>query len=341
LNIFILTIIKPMKAIKILLGVVVLILAAYFLGPVMPKPVLDNNLPGITGNISDYVSNLDSAEKVRPGNEAKIIWANDSLRQQTEYVLLYLHGFSASRREGFPVNEDFPARYGCNAYLARLASHGLVTDEALLDMTPARLYESAKQALVISGQLGKKIIIMGTSTGGTLALKLAADFPEMVYGLILYSPNVQIKSKASVLLSKPWGLQIARLNFGGKYRDLSTGGTEEFCKYWYCRYRAEGPVYLQQLLDATMKKNVFLAVKCPLFVGYYYKDEQNQDQTVEVKAALEMFDQVGTPESAKLAQPFPEAGSHVIACDLTTKGFGEVAIATNKFAEEILKMVPK
>ena len=82
-------------------------------------------------------------------------------------------------------------------------------------------------------------------------------------------------------------------------------------------------------------------VKCPLFLGYYYKDEQNQDQTVEVKAALEMFQQVGTPTSAKKAQPFPEAGSHVIACDLTTKGFGDVAKATYNFAEEILKMTPK
>ena len=98
---------------------------------------------------------------------------------------------------------------------------------------------------------------------------------------------------------------------------------------------------MQQLLDATMKKEVFSKVKCPVFLGYYYKDEQNQDQTVEVKAALKMFEQVGTPALAKKAQPFPEAGSHVIACDLTTKSFGEVAKATNKFAEEILKMTPK
>ena len=330
-----------MKTIKISFGIVLLLLASYFMGPVMPKPVLSSNLPVITGDVGDFVSYLESVEKVRPGNEAKIIWANDSLHEPTEYVLLYLHGFSASRREGAPLNEDFPVRYGCNAYLARLASHGLVTDDALLDMTPDRLYDSAKQALVISCKLGRKVIIMSTSTGGTLALKLAADFPDMVYGLILYSPNVQIKSKASVLLSKPWGLQIARLNFGGKFRDLSSGSTDEICKYWYCRYRAEGPVYLQQLLDATMKKEVFLKVKCPLFLGYYYKDEQNQDQTVEVKAALKMFEQVGTPASAKTAQPFPEAGSHVIACDLTTKSFGEVAKATNKFAEQILKMAPK
>ena len=330
-----------MKALKIVSGIVLLLFAAFFLGPVMPDPILNSKLPVVSEPISAYVTRLESAEKVRPGNEAKIIWANDSLHTTTEYVLLYLHGFSASRHEGFPVNEDFPKRYKCNAYLARLASHGLITDNPLIDMTPDRLYESAKLALVIASHLGKKVIIMGTSTGGSLALKLAADFPEMVYSLILYSPNISIKQKASVLLSKPWGLQIARLNFGGDFRVSSDDPAGEICKYWYCRYRAEGPVYLQQLIDNTMTDEIFSKVKCPLFLGYYYKDEDHQDQVVEVKSSLEMFRKVKTPDSNKISKPFPEAGSHVIASDLTSKSVAEVAQATYSFAEQILKLEPK
>jgi len=330
-----------MRAIKIIFGIVVLLFATYFLGPQMPDPVLNTTLPVIAGEVGEYVTHLEANQKVKPGNEAKIIWANDSIHRQTEYVLLYLHGFSASHMEGFPVNEDFPKRYGCNAYLARLASHGLVTENPLIDMTPFLLYESAKQAMVIASKLGKKIIIMGTSTGGTLALKLASDFPQMVYGLILYSPNVRIKQKASVLLSKPWGLQIARLNFGGNFRVSNDDPSSEICKYWYCSYRAEGPVFLQQLVDATMTDKVFLKVTCPLFLGYYFKDEQHQDETVEVKAGLKMFDKVGTTASLKQAQAFPEAGSHVIACSLTSKSAQEVEKATYKFAETILKMTPK
>ena len=330
-----------MRAFKIILGILILLLATYFLGPQMPKPVLNAELPVVTGDVGEYVAHLESSENVKPGNEAKIIWANDSAHVQTEYVLLYLHGFSACRMEGFPVNEDFPKRYGCNAYLARLASHGLNSENPLLDMTPSRLYESAKQALVIARQLGKKVIVMGTSTGGTLALKLAADFPDMVNGLILYSPNVRIKQMASVLLSKPWGLQIARWNFGGDFRVSKEDPSSEGCKYWYCSYRVESTVYLQQLIDVTMKDEVFAKVKCPLFLGYYYKDEQHQDETVEVKAGLKMFGLIGTPKANKRAQAFPEAGSHVIACNLTSKSVGEVANATYGFVEEILKMVPK
>jgi len=330
-----------MKSIKILSGIIILLFATYFLGPVMPEPILNSELPVIAGNISDYVAHLETIEKVRPGNEAKIIWANDSAHTPTKYVLLYLHGFSASRMEGFPVNEDFPKRYGCNAYLARLAGHGMITENPLIDMTPYRLYESAKLALVIARQLGQKVIIMGTSTGGTLGLKLAADFPEIVSGLILYSPNVRIKSKASFLLSKPWGLQIARLNFGGDFKISDEDPSGEICKYWYCSYRAEGPVFLQQLLDATMKDEVYAKVKCPLFMGYYFKDEQHQDKTVEVKAALKMFSRVGTPEAMKRAKPFPEAGAHVIACSLTSKCVPEVEKSTFEFAEQILKMEPE
>ena len=329
-----------MRALKIISGIILLIAAIYFLGPVMPDPVLNSKLPVITEPIQTFVAHLESAGKVRPGNEAKIIWANDSAKCKTEYVLLYLHGFSASREEGFPVNEDFPKRYKCNAYLARLASHGLGTENPLIDMSPDRLYESAKMALVIAAHLGQKVIIMGTSTGGTLGLKLAADFPEMVSGLILYSPNVRIKQKASVLLSKHWGLQIARLNFGGDFRITSDDPSGEICKYWYCKYRAEGTVYLQQLIDATMNDNVFSKVSCPLFLGYYYKDEEHQDQVVEVKAALDMFSKVSTPLQSRREQPFPAAGSHVIACNLTSGSFNEVEKATYDFAESILKMTP-
>ena len=330
-----------MRAIRIISGILLLIIATYFLGPEMPKPLLNTELPVVAGDIGQYVAHLETVEKVRPGNEAKIIWANDSVHAQTEYVLLYLHGFSASRMEGFPVNEDFPKRYGCNAYLARLASHGLVTENPLIDMTPYRLYESAKQALVIASQLGKKVIIMGTSTGGTLALKLVADFPQMVHALILYSPNVKLKNKAFVLLSKPWGLQLARLFVGGKFRVSEDDPSNETCKYWYCSYRAEALVYLQQMVDVTMNDEVFAKVKCPLFVGYYFKDEQHQDESVEVKAELKMFQSVETLASMKHSQAFPEAGSHVIACSLTSKSAGEVAKATYVFAESILKMVPK
>ncbi len=329
-----------MKALKVILIALASIALIYFIGPKPSKPNLNRNLPKIEGSVENYVATIEHKPGLilRSGCEAKILWANDSTKQSTEFVLLYLHGFSASYREGYPVNEDFARHFGCNAYLARLASHALVTENPLIDMNPESLYESAKEALVIASQLGQKVVIMGCSTGCTLALKLASDFPEMVYGMILYSPNIQIKNKTAKIVSGPWGLQIARLNVGGKFRLTEDDPTSEACKYWYCKYRAEGIVYLQQLLDVTMNKEIFAKVKCPVFMGYYYKDEQNQDPVVEIKASIKMMKQLGTPEALKRQVAFPNAGTHVICSDIMSGAVAEVINTTYSFAEEVLQM---
>ena len=333
-----------MKKILIIIASVLCVLGiVYLAGPTFPKPELSNKLPEVKVSLADfdtYLKNKESGLKIKPDNQSRVIWANDSLKNKTSYCLLYLHGFSASWFEGEPVHQDFAHRYGMNLYIPRLASHGIDTPDPLLDMTPDRLYESAKEALVAAQALGDKVILMSTSTGGTLSLKLAAEFPELISGLILYSPNVAINNGVAFLLSKPWGLQIARSVYKGNYRITDTDFASEDCKYWNCKYRLEATVYLQQLVETTMTKEVFAKVTKPVFLGYYYKDEQHQDQTVKVDAMLKMYDQLGTPENLKQKVAFPEAGEHPIASKLFSKQWQEVEKASFQFAEEKLGMVP-
>ena len=317
-----------MKKFLVITSVLIIILiAAYFSGPKFPEPVLSRNLPAIQlqpNEVGSYIRNKESELKIKPDNESRIIWASDSSKNKTPYCLLYLHGFSASWFEGNPVHINFARRYGMNLYIPLLASHGIETDEALVDMTPDRLYESAKEALVVAQSLGKKVIVMSTSTGGTLSLKLAAEFPELIDALILLSPNVAINNPAAFLLSKPWGLQIARSVYKSNYRVTNTDFASEECKYWNCKYRLEATVYLQQLVEATMKKEVFTKITQPVFLAYYYKDKQNQDPTVRVDAMLKMFGQLGTPENQKQKVAFPEAGTHVVGCQLFSKSWQDV-----------------
>ena len=315
----------------------------YISGPSFPKPQLSNKLPEIqvkTSEFETYLANKNSALKIKPDNESRIIWANDSLKKRTSYCLLYLHGFSASWYEGNPVHIDFAHRYGMNLYIPLLASHGIDTTEALIDMTPDRLYESAKEALVVAQSLGEKVILMSTSTGGTLSLKLAAEFPELMEGQILLSPNVAINNPAAFLLSKPWGLQIARSVYKGNYRITNTDFASEDCRYWNCKYRLEAVVYLQQLVESIMKKETFSKVNKPVFLGYYYKDEENQDKVVKVDVMLKMFDELGTPENMKQKIAFPEAGDHPIGSKLFSKSWQDVEKASFTFAEEKLGILP-
>ncbi len=331
------------KIIRFLAIMVLFIVIVYLMGP-KPLPVdLNRDLPSISAsiaNIEDYVKNNDEGLTLKPDNESRIIWANDTVKERTTYSLLYLHGFSASWYEGYPANVEFARHFGCNAYFPRLASHGIETEDALVDMTPDRLWNSAKEALMIARTLGRKVIIMGTSTGGTLALKLASDFPEYVDGLILYSPNIRINNKAAFLLSKPWGLQIGRKNADGNHRITNEDFDSKECQYWNCKYRIEAVVFLQQLVDETMTNQTYKNINEPVFLGYYYKDEENQDDVVKVDPMLEMFDHLGTPADLKIKVAFPEAGDHVIGCELKSRAYKEVMSETIKFGEEILKLKP-
>ena len=328
------------KVLRILFYLLLLLLIIYWLGPKPDKPVLDNSLPKIEiarENIGQYISAQEAKLPVKPDNESRIVWNDDSLKNKTAFCLLYLHGFSASGFEGQPTHLNFARHFHANAYIPRLAAHGLDVAEPLLDMTPDALYSSAKEALQIAHLLGEKVIIMSTSTGGTLSLKLAAEFPSLVDGLLLLSPNVAINNPAAFLLSKPWGLQIARGVYGSKYRYINENEEDEGCLYWNCFYRLEATVFLQQLVEATMQKNIFKQIKTPVFLAYYYRDENHQDEVVRVDAMLKMFDQLGTPDSLKQKQAF-DAGVHVIGCTLYSKCQPEVEQACIRFAEDILGM---
>jgi esterase/lipase len=323
---------------KAALGVL-LLAVIYLLGPTPDRPVYDSSLPETTETafIESFVSEKESAFPVKPGNEAEIFWADSMAKQKTEVALVYIHGFTASHQEGFPIHREFAERYGCNLYLARLAGHGLATENPLIDYNPDRVWNSAKEAFAIGKKLGEKVVVMSTSTGGTLALRLAATYADMG-GLINYSPNIAINDPAAFLLNDPWGLQLARLTFGGDFRSVSSD--DEYRKYWYDRYRLEAIVALQELVETTCEKDLFAKVTCPVFNGVYYKDEEHQDEVVRVDAVRTMHAQLGTHEDLKVMVEFPNAETHVIANQKRSKSYDEVREATFEFAERQLGLRP-
>jgi Esterase/lipase len=125
---------------------------------------------------------------------------------------------------------NFAKEFGANLYLARLADHGIDTTEQLLYFTPDRWWESCKEALAIGKALGDKVILMSTSTGGTMALILAGEYPEDVYAMINMSPNIAINNPTAFLLNDPWGLQIARQVLKGNYQNIQYDSARQI--YW-------------------------------------------------------------------------------------------------------------
>src|SRR4051794_3951684 len=114
-----------------------LLIIIYLMGPRPSSPRYDPALPTVPSDpasLTKYILNNESRHRIKPDNEARIIWANDSLKQKTKYAIVYLHGFSASQGEGEPVHRTIAKKFGCNLYLSRLAEHGIDTTEQLINL---------------------------------------------------------------------------------------------------------------------------------------------------------------------------------------------------------------
>ncbi|HXB43290.1 MAG TPA: alpha/beta hydrolase [Puia sp.] len=325
---------------KWLWAIPLVLIIIYLLGPAPATPSYKTEEPVVPADalqLETYIKNNESLHKLKADNQARIVWASDSSKQKTAYAIVYLHGFSASQAEGDPIHKNIAREFGCNLYLSRLAEHGIDTVDAMINLTADAYWESAKQALAIGRQLGTKVILMGTSTGGTQALQLAASYPAEVAALVLLSPNIAINDPNAWLANNHWGLQIAQAVLGSKYidsKDLRPINQQ----YWYTHYRAEAVAALEEMLETTMNKETFEKVKQPVQLLYFYKDEAHQDSTVKVSAMLKMFGELGTPDSLKRKQAMPSAGTHVIGSYIRSRDVEGVQMEIEKFMTQVLHL---
>lgn len=330
------------KILKGFLTLLLLLLVFFFLGPTVEPPIIDKPLPQLDISFEElpaWVATQNAAfPNIKPDNESKLVFA-DSIPKQTEYAIVYLHGFSGSTADGAPVHLEVAQAMGANIYLPRLYAHGLTTNEGLLEYTGEKSLDSAREALAIGKLLGKKVILMGTSTGCTLALALAASHPELA-ALVMYAPNIRINHPLDFVATLPWGLQIIRKVEGGLYHEMADPSATKR-QYWTTKYRLEAPVQMQKLLETAMVPATFNKITVPVFSGYYYKNEQEQDPVVSVAAMREMFQALGTENNRKQEQAFPEAGAHEIASALVTSQHHKVKEATLDFLQRVLNYAHK
>jgi pimeloyl-ACP methyl ester carboxylesterase len=324
---------------KILLAIVAILVIGYFFGPNPSTPVYNKDLPNIPSNVSldEFVRTHEKGFPVKPDNEARIVWADSQHKQPTPYCLVYLHGFSASQKEGDPVHRQLAKKYGCNLYLARLSEHGLIQQEQLKELTADSYWESAKFALAMGKKLGQKVILMGTSTGGTQAIQLAAAFPQLVDALVLLSPNIAINDPNAWLINNPWGLEIARLVKKGNYVN-PPDERPIYSAYWNKPYRLEAAVALEEMLETTMNKETFEKVTQPTLLLYYYKNEKEQDPIVKVSAMLDMFEKISTPQALKMKKAIPTAGNHVLASPIKSSAVLEIESVCSQFFADKLRL---
>lgn len=118
--------------------------------------------------------------------------------------VLLLHGLCGTPTEMRYVANAM-AREGHTVYCPQLAGH-CGSQEALKETTWRDWMRSAEIALEELRKTCSTIIVGGLSTGALLALKLAADRPEQVHGLALFTPTLWLNG-----FQIPWYMRFFRL----------------------------------------------------------------------------------------------------------------------------------
>ena len=295
-------------------------------------------LPGSPAQLEDYLEHYEASRSLRPDNEARIIWHNATARK-TKYSFLYLHGFAGSYRDGYPLNVKLAEHFGGNIYLSRMAGHGKTADSSMINFTPEKVWEKACRDLAIARQLGEKTIIISTSTGGTLALKLAATFPDEVWGLINISPNIEDGQLGSSLLNTPWGDEISYLIFTGDHRKIEH--PEPLAEqYWDTIYPVISLRNLQQLVETTMVPETFQKISCPVLTLYYYENYIEKDWRVDVEEFPKVHEELGTPDDRHHLQKLRTPKAHFIGSDIKSKDWLSGLDAATAFCEKVMHMEP-
>lgn len=131
--------------------------------------------PELPDNVVRWLENseadVSATTPIVDGAEKRIRWFGDLEGQRSEYVVVYLHGFSATRQEIAPVGEIIADALEANMFETRLEGHGLA-ERALTDASAEDWLVDGVESLAVGRALGEKIVLIGTSTGATLALAM-------------------------------------------------------------------------------------------------------------------------------------------------------------------------
>src|SRR5699024_10289712 len=120
-----------------------------------PEP---EQIPDDLSELDDFLADREAAHSLKPGAEAGIAWQAGKRHRQSEYALVYLHGFRASHAEGDPVHRKIADYLGANLFLSRHREHGVKADNPLRELTEEKLMESARFAYTVGRKIGRKVI---------------------------------------------------------------------------------------------------------------------------------------------------------------------------------------
>jgi len=305
-----------MKKLVIILTVIGILLLVYLFGPRIKADIAFNpvSVPDTPREVENFVRQSEAAfPDIRPGAEKMIAWFDPAKKNVTRYSIVYIHGYSACRQELAPLVDIVAKNIGANIYYTRLKGH-MREPDALADITAGDWLRDAKEACEIGRRIGGKTIVIGNSSGGTLAAWiLAQDSGEDISAAVLISPNFGPEGIAASAVLWPWGEQLTRLALG-TYRVWKPRNEGEK-KYWNYRQPVEA-VFTMMSLVGYVDRLDLSRVKAPVLVIY-----SPADRVVDAGMIRKKYDAIGSKKKALI----PFTGSqdeyqHILAGDILSPG---------------------
>jgi esterase/lipase len=284
----------------------------------------DVQLPDLPDDLEAYLAGAEAQyPDITPGAEKTIIWAKgggetldesapDSpiTKTRTPLSVVYLHGFSATRQETAPLADIVARELGANLFYTRLTGHGLPGRE--LGKAHARdwLVDTA-EAIAIGERLGDRIVLIGTSTGGTLAT-WAAMYPRLcdrLAALILLSPNFGPANRFADLLLLPWARHFAETLLGDEQYWKPHNRRHDV--FWTNRFPTRALLPMMALVRLVRSKRLE-NIKTPVLMGY-----SRDDVVVDVDKAARTVDRFSSPSKKILDLGDVNARhDHILAGDI-------------------------
>jgi len=271
-------------------------------------PARLNYSPTVTEDrsLEDYL--VEPVSLLVAGTEKQLTWHADTVTK-TEWSVVALHGFSASRQETAPLAELVAKNLGANLYETRFASHGL-KENGLVDIKAEEWLDDVADALTVGDMIGEKIVVFAVSNGAALALAML-DHPtvQSADALILLSPNFGPADPKVMWATYPGGPLLLRLVAGSTRSWDAQNEQQEI--YWTTSYPMQTIVEVIRVVDRAIRK--IRTVAAPRIQLIYSPD----DKVVSISALKSAYVALNSPhkeivEVSEYGNPY----AHIIAGDI-------------------------
>ncbi|KAA0971240.1 lysophospholipase [Aureimonas fodinaquatilis] len=319
---------RTSHALVILSLVILLLVGLRGFGPTEPVPVAVSYDPAQIGqDVSSYLADNEAKlTDIRADAAKEIVWAYPQSKAKTPLAIVYVHGFSASKAELRPVPDEVAQRLNANLFLTRLAGHGR-NEVAMAEPDVEAWLNDLAEAVAIGRRIGERVIIIGTSNGGSLTT-YGASIPGLlddVAGLVLISPNYGVQDWRSFLLTMPFARDLVPTLYGKTYGTAPDSQAAEEAAETYGWTRSFPTVALlpmAAIAQAAAAVDVNSLTVPALFIY------SPQDKVVDPQKIADLASQWGGPHQVVEVQNSTDPSQHLLAGDLRSPETTEAVVET-------------